>query len=172
MSISWQFVLFMEMTWTNIICTRNLHYLERFLMGLIRIGLTYHMSLIDCLSWHNYRKICSQKSDFCSKSFWLLLLRLLLVNAPAQLWDNWNFHIRSTVTQSRMNHCMMLNTCKEALGELSLIEIANEFWRKNEARLNTFGKFSQDTPQYFVMKMSVATEAFLFLAVSLTKNNN
>ena len=62
MSISWQFVLFMEMTWTNIICTRNLPYLERFLMALIRIALTYHLSLIDCVSWHNHKKICCQKS--------------------------------------------------------------------------------------------------------------
>ena len=32
----------------------------------------------------------------------------------------------------------MLNAQKEALGELSLIETANEFYRKNEARLNIF----------------------------------
>ena len=36
----------------------------------------------------------------------------------------------------------MLNTYKEALGELSLVEVANEFCRKNEARLNKFWKFS------------------------------
>ena len=34
----------------NIISTRNLQYLERFLMALIRIVLTYHLSLIDCVS--------------------------------------------------------------------------------------------------------------------------
>ena len=32
----------------------------------------------------------------------------------------------------------MFNAHKEALGELSLTERANEFWRKNEARLNIF----------------------------------
>ena len=53
---------FMEMTWTNIISTCNLQYLERFLMALIRRALTYHLSLIDCVSWHNHKKICSQKS--------------------------------------------------------------------------------------------------------------
>ena len=37
----------------------------------------------------------------------------------------------------------MLNTYKEALGELSFIEIANEFYRENEVRFNIFGKFSQ-----------------------------
>ena len=56
---------------------------------------------------------------------------------------------------------MMLNTRKEALGELSLIEIANEFCRENEARLNIFGKFStKDIPQHIVVKMSVATHTF------------
>ena len=55
----------------------------------------------------------------------------------------------------------MLNTYKEALRELSLIEIANEFCRENEERLNIFGKFSQkDIPHYFVEKMSVATQTF------------
>ena len=54
---------FMEMTWTNIINTRNLQYLERFLTALIMIALTCHLSLIDCL----------------------LQLGILLVNALAQL---------------------------------------------------------------------------------------
>ena len=56
---------------------------------------------------------------------------------------------------------MMLNIHKEALGELSLIEIANEFCRENEARLNIFGKFGQKyIPQHFVVKMSVAAQIF------------
>ena len=55
----------------------------------------------------------------------------------------------------------MLNIYKEALGELSLKEIPNEFCRENEARLNIFGKFSQkDIPQHFFVKMSVATQTF------------
>ena len=56
---------------------------------------------------------------------------------------------------------MMLNIHNEALGELSLIEIANEFCRQNEVRFNIFRKFSQeDIPQHFVVKMSVATQTF------------
>ena len=70
-------------------------------------------------------------------------------------------YLRSTTTQSRLNHCMMLNTHKEALGELSLIEIANEIYRENEARLNIFEKFNQkDIPHHHVVKMSVATQTF------------
>ena len=65
------------------------------------------------------------------------------------------------MTQSQLSHCMMLNTHKEALGELSLIEITIEFWGKNEPRLNMFWKFSQkQIPQYLVVKMSVAAETF------------
>ena len=47
-------------------------------------------------------------------------------------------YLCSIMPQSRLSHCMMLNAQKEALGELSLIETANEFYRKNEARLNIF----------------------------------
>ena len=65
------------------------------------------------------------------------------------------------MTQSQLSHCMMLNTHKEALGELSLIEITIEFWGENEPRLNMFWKFSQkQIPQYLVVKMSVAAETF------------
>ena len=83
----------------------------------------------------------------------------------------------STMTQSRLNHCMMLNTQKEAMEELSLIEIANEFSRENEARLNIFGKFSQKKIlQHFVEKMQDRLSniflCFLFLTISLTKYNN
>ena len=45
-------------------------------------------------------------------------------------------YLRSTMTQSQLSHCMMLNTHKKALGEVSVIEIANAFCRKNEARLS------------------------------------
>ena len=56
---------------------------------------------------------------------------------------------------------MTLKTHKEPLEELILIEIANEFCRKNEARLNIFWKFSQEQiPQHLVVKMSVATQIF------------
>ena len=36
-----------------------------------------------------------------------------------------------------------LKIYKEALGEMSFIEIANEFRGENEARWNIFGKFNQ-----------------------------
>ena len=73
------------------------------------------------------------------------------------------------MTQSRLSHCLLLNTHKEALGELSLIKIANEFCRKNEARLNIFWKFSQEEiPQHLVVKMSVATQTFEHISLFFT----
>ena len=70
-------------------------------------------------------------------------------------------YLRSTMVQSRLSHCKMFKAHKEALGELGVIERANEFWRKNEARLNIFWKFSQEQiPQHLVMKMSMATQTY------------
>ena len=70
-------------------------------------------------------------------------------------------HLRPTMTQSRLSHSMMLNARKEALGELTLIEIADGFCRKNEARLNIFWKFShKQIPQHLFVKISVVTQTF------------
>ena len=75
----------------------------------------------------------------------------------------------SAMTQIRLSHCMMLNTHKEALRELCLIEIANEFCRINEARLNIFWKFNQEQmPQHLVVKISVATQAFQHISSFFT----
>ena len=53
---------------------------------------------------------------------------------------------------------MILNIYKEGLEELSLTDVANEFCRESETRLNTFGKVShKGTFQQFCKKMSVAT---------------
>ena len=83
------------------------------------------------------------------------------MNAPAPALRRIKTCLLSTMTQSRLNHCIMLNTYNEALGKLSFIEIANEFCRENEVRFNIFGKFSQkDIPQHFVVKMTVATQTF------------
>ena len=51
--------------------------------------------------------------------------------------------------QSRLSHCMLLNTYKEALDEL----------REGDARLNMFGTFTErDTPHDFAAEVSVATK--------------
>ena len=42
------------------------------------------------------------------------------------------------MTQTRLNHCMILKTYKKALGEMALIETANKLCGEKKAILNTF----------------------------------
>ena len=48
-------------------------------------------------------------------------------------------YLRSTMTQLRLNHLMILNIYKEALDDMDLKSIANEFVQGNEHRLSVFG---------------------------------
>ena len=50
----------------------------------------------------------------------------------------WN---RSTVTQKRLNSLAFLNTHKEILDELSLLEVGNDFVDGRPNRRNEFGFF-------------------------------
>ena len=68
-------------------------------------------------------------------------------------------YLRTTMCQSLLSHCMLLNIYKEALDELSLIDITNEFCSENGARLNMFGTFAErDTPHVFQAMVLVATQ--------------
>ena len=51
--------------------------------------------------------------------------------------------LRTTVTQKRLNNCMLRHVHKEKVDNLNIIDIANEFGCANESRLSTFGKFSE-----------------------------
>lgn len=50
-------------------------------------------------------------------------------------------YLRSTMTQARLNHLMILNVYKELLDELDLKVIANLFVQGSEHRLTIFGTF-------------------------------
>ena len=50
-------------------------------------------------------------------------------------------YLRSTMTQERLNHLMILHVHKELTYGLILTNIANEFVSKSERRLQVFGKF-------------------------------
>ena len=51
-----------------------------------------------------------------------------------------NTYLRSTMSQVRLNHCMILNAYQEEVDDINLIDIAKEFvW--NEHRENIFGTF-------------------------------
>ena len=51
------------------------------------------------------------------------------------------YYLRSTITQQRLNHLMILNIHKEALDDMDLKSIANEFVQGNEHRLSVLGNF-------------------------------
>ena len=51
--------------------------------------------------------------------------------------------LRTTMTQKRLNNCMLLHVHKENVDNLNIIDIANEFDCVNGSRLSAFGKFSE-----------------------------
>ena len=51
-------------------------------------------------------------------------------------------YLRSTMSQPRLNHVMVLSIYKELLDELDLYAVANEFVGSSEYRLGLFGTFT------------------------------
>ena len=51
---------------------------------------------------------------------------------------NW---LRSTMSQERLNHCMLISIHKEKTDEINLKNIANVFCEANEERRHIFGIF-------------------------------
>ena len=50
-------------------------------------------------------------------------------------------YLRSSMTQSRLNHLMILQVHKEMTDSLNLVDCANDFVGSSEHRLSVFGKF-------------------------------
>ena len=50
-------------------------------------------------------------------------------------------YLRSTMTQERLNHLMMLHIHKDITDSIDLSDVANDFVRNCEHRSNIFGKF-------------------------------
>ncbi len=50
-------------------------------------------------------------------------------------------YLRSSMTQSRLNHCVLLHVHQDKTDELDLHTIAKEFVQINERRINFFGKY-------------------------------
>ena len=78
-----------------------------------------------------------------------IILKLILVlpatNAtPERMFSNLRHvkdYMRTTTTQPRLNHLMVLKIYKEQTDNLSLPKIGQEFVNSNERRLTIFGKF-------------------------------
>ena len=50
---------------------------------------------------------------------------------------------RNMMSESSINHCMILNIHKDQVDKMNLIDIANKFCWNNESRQTYFGKFSE-----------------------------
>ena len=50
-------------------------------------------------------------------------------------------YLRSTMTQERLNHLMILHVHKELTDSINLCDVANEFVRVHERRYQVFGSF-------------------------------
>ena len=68
-------------------------------------------------------------------------------------------YLRTTMSQSRTNHTILLNTYKEELDRLNMEEVAEEFCKNFDERQNLFGKFSKrDFPAVYSKRISLATQ--------------
>ena len=68
-------------------------------------------------------------------------------------------YLRSSMTQERVNSCLVLTTYKEQVDKLNLVEVANQFCFNNEHRFFIFGKFkNKDFPRKFTEIAAVGTQ--------------
>ena len=51
-------------------------------------------------------------------------------------------YLRSTMSQGRLNHIMVLSVHKDLTDKLNLVDVANDFVSASENRLRVFGHFS------------------------------
>ena len=69
-------------------------------------------------------------------------------------------YLRSTMTQSRLNHIMILHVHKERTDNLKLVDVANSFVANSEHRRSLFGRFSTlDLAKSRALLRSKATQA-------------
>ena len=79
------------------------------------------------------------------------LVRLILVLPATNAVSERSFsalrriktYMRATMTQKRLNHCMLLHIHKEKTDELDLLWLGNEFTKPVANRCRNFGKFSE-----------------------------
>ena len=79
----------------------------------------------------------------------ITIIRLVLTNGSTSATAESSFSmarrmktcLRSTMTQKRFNSLAVLNTHKDILGELSLVEVGNDFVDGRPRRQNEFGVF-------------------------------
>ena len=68
-------------------------------------------------------------------------------------------YLRSSMTQKRLNSCLVLATYKEQVDQLNLAEVANQFCFNSEHRFSIFGKFkNKDFPRKFTESAAVGIQ--------------
>ena len=80
-----------------------------------------------------------------------VLLRLILVMPSTNAVSERSFsalrriktYLRSTMSQDRLNHLLVLHVHKELTDSLDLITVANDFAADSEHRLSIFGHFTE-----------------------------
>ena len=50
-------------------------------------------------------------------------------------------YLRSTMTEQRLNNCLLLHVQKKLTDELNLVSVAREFVTRNEERIKYFGNY-------------------------------
>ena len=101
--------------------------------------------LQDCVNY--LRSLSAAQRSFYSQV--CILVRLILVMPVTNAVSERSFsamrklksYLRSTMTQSRLNHLMILHLNKQKLDSLDLNAIGNQFVQGSEYRLQFFGKF-------------------------------
>ena len=78
------------------------------------------------------------------------LSELILVAAATNATSEMSFsalrrvkktYLHSSITQSRLNHLLLLHVHKKNCGELDLVQVASDFVRNSEHRRSLFGSF-------------------------------
>ena len=74
-------------------------------------------------------------------------------------------YLNTTMTQTQLNNAMVLNNHKEALENISLIDIVIQFFRGDNSQINFFGTLSDSNiigqrsiKKVAMKKVSVATQ--------------
>ena len=103
------------------------------------------MDIVD-VKKHLQQLTSAEKTLLCEV---ILVMKLILVMPATNATSERSFsamrrlksYLRSTMTQERLNHLMMLHIHKDLTDTLVLTDVANEFVSKCERRLQVFGKF-------------------------------
>ncbi len=121
-------------------------HLKTFHSSLVADGPLQQITLRDVISYLQSLTAGQQ----CLISSVVTLVKLLLVMPATNASSERSFsglrriktYLRSTMTQKRLNHLMLMHVHKEKCDKLQLLDVANDFVQGSEHRLSLFGKFT------------------------------